>query len=221
MENLNVFVLVFVVSGGVLCALAAQILWKKNLFKHMLVLILCLMLLGGGLLAILLGLDMLEYTAIPANKPLATLYLNRKTGNQFSVRIKDYKGDEYSQDLEGDYWQLDTRLIRLSKSLPLKAGPLIRLEHLYVLNRLSDNKVNVERSVETLHRAGNKIDAWQWLKKIPRLNRLASFEINRTMKKPLENRTVYIIRLSATGLIAEKIPLATNPTNNTKRIQLD
>lgn len=89
MENLNIFVLVFVVSGGVLCALAAQILWKQNLFKHKLVLILCLMFLGGGVLDILLDLDMLEYTAIRANKPLATLYLNQRAGNQFSVRIKD------------------------------------------------------------------------------------------------------------------------------------
>ena len=215
MENLNIFVLVFVVSGGILCALAARILWKQNLIKQMLVLLPCLMFLGGGLLAILLGLGMLEYVVIPSKKPLATIYFNRKTGNQFNVRIKDYKGDEYSQDLEGDYWQLDARLIRLSKNLPLKAVPLIRLENFYVLKRLSDNTVDVQRSVETLHRAGNKINAWQWLKKVPRLNRLASFEINRTLKKPFENRTVYTISLSATGLVAKKIPLAAHSTNNT------
>ncbi len=218
MENLNIFVLVFVVSGGILCALAIQVLRKQNLFKHMLVLLPCLMILGGGFVAILLGLDMLEYTDVPSNKPLATIYFNRKTGDHFSVRVKDYKGDEYSQELEGDYWQLDARVIRLSKNLPLKAGPLIRLEHFCVLNRLPNNTVNVERSVGTLHRAANKIDAWQWLKKVPRLNRLVSFEISRTMKKPLENKAVYTISLSTRGLIAENIPLTANSTNNNKRI---
>lgn len=210
MDNLNIFVLIFVVSGGVLCAWAAKILWKHNLFKHPLVLLLCLIFMGGGLLAILLGLGMIEYAAAPADKPLATLYFSRQTGKQFSVRIKDYKGDEYFQQLEGEYWQLDARLIRFGQSLPLKAGPLARLEHFYVLNRLSDNTVNIERSVATLHREGNKIDAWRWLKKIPKLNRLASFEMTRTMKKPLKHNTVYIVSLGARGLVAENVPLTTN-----------
>lgn len=221
MENLNIFVLVFVVSGGLLCVFAAQILWKQNLFKQLFVLVLCLICLGSGVLAILLGLGMLEYTVTPANQPLATLYMNRIAGNQFSVRVKDYKGDEYTQDIEGDYWQLDARLIRPSKSLPLEAGPLIRLEHLYVLNRLSHNTINIQRSVQTLHRADNKIDAWQWLKKIPWLNRLALFEISRTMKKPFENRAVYTISLNRMGLVADRIPLTENSTKNIQQTSHD
>lgn len=218
MDNLNIFVLIFVVSGGILCALAAKILWQQNLFKHLLVLLLCLIFLGGGFLAILLGLGMLEYAAAPADKPLATLYFSRQTGNRFGVRIKDYKGGEYFQELEGEYWQLDARLIRFGQSLPLKAGPLVRLEHFYVLSRLSDNTVNVEQSVATPHREGNKIDAWRWLKKIPKLNRLASFEMSRTLKKPLKHNTVYTVSLGARGLVAENVPLLTNSTSNTKRI---
>ncbi len=214
MANLNIFVLVCMAIGAALCFLGLQILWKQRLFRHALTLLLCLSFLAAGGLTIVLGLGMLEYHTVSPNRSLATIHFKHRGGNRFSARIKDYQGGEYLQELEGDFWQLEARLIGPSKKLIPGAAPMLRFEGFYVVSRTASNTIKVERTVERLHRAGNNIDSWKWLKRLPKFDQLASLEVTRTMKKPLKDMAIYSISLARGGLVAEEISSKLQPNDN-------
>ena len=219
MENLNILTLVFIVSGGVLCVMAIRFLWKYEVFKYLPVLLLSLAFLTAGTVAIYSGLDLLEYNSIPVNKPVATVYFKRESGKRFRVHVKDYKGREYIRELEGNYWQLDSRVLSLDERLSFGLAPMFRLEYLYVLNRTSANAIRIERATEPLHPTGSKIDAGQWLKKTPWLNKLFSLHTTRTMKQPLDDLAVYTISLTKLGLVAEKTSSATGSNDDSAQIK--
>jgi hypothetical protein len=204
MENLNILTLVFVVLGGIFCVIAVRILWKQKLFKYIPALLLSLTFLAVGTLAIWSGLDLLGYESIVVNKPVATVYFKRESGKRYRAHIKDYKGHEYIRELEGNYWQLDARILSLDSRLSFGMAPKFRLENFYVLNRTSNNTISVERTSQPLHPTESKIDAGQWLKKTLWLNKIFSLHTTRTMKQPLDDLAVYTISLTNLGLVAKK-----------------
>ena len=219
MENLNTLTLIFIVSGGVLCVIALRLLWKHRVFKYLPVLLLSIVFLTGGTLAIYSGLDLLEYNSIPVDNPVATVYFKRESGKLFRVHVKDYKGREYIRELEGNYWQLDSRVLSLDERLSFGIAPMFRLEHLYVLNYTAANAIGVKRDTEPLHATGSKIDAGQWLKKTPWLNKVFSLHTTRTMKQPLDDLAVYTISLTKLGLVAEKASASTGSNDDSGQIK--
>ena len=193
-----------------MCFVAVRMLWKYKVFNQLLVLLLCLVLLGGGGLAILSGLDMASYHYLPDGKPAAVVYFRREPDGKFSAHVKDHLGHEYIQKLTGDYWQLDARVLRLNKHMFSDIEPMIRLEYFYALNVTSGRGVSIERSAELLHTSSDLLDSWPFLKKIPWIDRFISLQITSTMKKPVVDKTVYVVNLTNLGLVAEKSRVADN-----------
>ncbi len=209
MENLNTLTLALVLSGGLLCFLALKLLWKRRIFNHLLILIVCLVLLCGGAFSILAGLNFLTYLPVPNNNPLAILYFKREYENRYNLRIKDYKGGDYAQTITGDYWQLEARVVSLDKRLPLNIEPVIRLEHLYVMERTSKNGTKFKSSSKALH-IGSTIDVGKLIERVPWLGRMISFRATRTLNTPLEDVTVYTITYTPLGLIAKRTSVSEN-----------
>lgn len=193
-----------------MCFVAVRMLWKYKVFNQLLVLLLCLVFLSGGGLAIFSGLDMASYHYLSDGKPAAVVHFRRESDGQFSAHVKDHMGHEYIQKLTGDYWQLDARVLRLNKHMFRDIEPMIRLEYFYALNVTSRKAASIERSAELLHTSSDLIDSWPFLKKIPWIDRFISLQVTSTMKKPVTDKTVYIVNLTNLGLVAEKSRVADN-----------
>lgn len=211
MAQLNVYVLALFVSGGLLCVLTLRLFWKQGLIKYLPVLFLGLLLSGVGGVFIALGLGLLDYQIIPRDRTLATVYFTQTSDKSFSVQVKMSSGSQSSLTLQGDHWQVDAKTLSGDRRLPFDIQPLARLENFYVYSRSQKmQSVEIQRVPVGDRRFPVSLDTWQWLKKAPGLRALLNFEVTRTVRQPMLDKTVYRISMSNLGLVAEQthgIPL--------------
>jgi len=209
MQQLNIYVLFLFVAGGLLCVLTLRLFWKFGLFRHLPALILGLALSGTGGVFIALGLGLLDYQIVPEDKLLATVYFSQARDNAYTVRVVRADNAESSLTLRGEYWQMDARTLNGDRRLPFNIQPLARLENFYVYHRNPRNQsVEIEEVAISQRRYPVNVDTWQWLKEIPGLRALLDFEITRSVRKPIADKTVYRVSMSALGLVAEQTQAA-------------
>lgn len=118
-------------------------------------------------------------------------------------------GSESSLTLQGDHWQIDARTLNGDRRLPFDIQPVARLENFYVYSRSQQTQgVEIQRVPVGGRRYPVNLDTWQWLKQAPGLRALLDFEVTRTVRQPMLDKTVYRISMSNLGLVAEQTPTA-------------
>jgi hypothetical protein len=203
MEKLNIFTLVFNLTGGLLCFFALRLLWQYKVYGPLLISIICQIIFAGGVLAILLGLDLMRYENLAEGKSVAVAHFKQVSENQFQVKIKDNRGREYVQELTGSHWQISARVIKLDKRLAPGMRPMVDLDQFFTLASLSVNPLATHRSNQVINES-KYIDFWRLLREVAWLNKLVSFQVITSLKHPIEDMSAYTINLTDFGLTAEK-----------------
>lgn len=205
MADLNVFALFFVVAGSVFCLSALRLMWKHQLFSRLPIIIVCLILITGGVLAVAVALDLHGYQPVKADRPVAVIYVQALPGNRLRARIKDAAGDEYSTEATGTHWQVSARIFRWNnRVLPINIPTLIRLEYLRGLSISPGLAGGVDVAEKVLHQKYVNFDSWKILKSLPGLRRVISMQETITVKVPVRDATVFALNKGRFGLILDE-----------------
>lgn len=149
--------------------------------------------------------DLTSYSALPVDKPLATLSFQSEGEQRYRVTVLE-GAVERSVSLEGDLWQLDARLFGLRG-----LAELIGLESGYRLEKLSGRFLAIEqqalaqRPTAKLASSPYGIDLWRWLRLGQRDLFLFDPQALRVPYLPIANGAAYSVRLTPTGLLAEPL----------------
>lgn len=193
--------------GGALALLVAlfavRLLWRRGwlagwLYGNLVVALLAL--------AILLGLlvkELLAYGPLPdSNRPLVTLSFESLAPQQYRVTVLE-GGREREVILQGDLWRLDARMLRM-KGL----AELIGLESGYRLERLDGRYMTIEQQslqnqADLLESA--PVDFWTALRLPQRALWVLDAIPLRSSLLPIADEAVYVISLSAAGLLVQPL----------------
>lgn len=161
----------------------------------------------AGMVA-LVARDLLFYAPLPDSKPLATLSFKSLGEQQFAVALLAGVHEQEVR-LNGDLWQLDTRLLHMQG-----LATLIGLESGYRLETLSGRYLAIEQQdlarntdvplVESVF----GIDLWRWLRLAQHHAYGLDAQIVRSAPMPMVDGAVFAVRLAPTGLVAQPFNLA-------------
>lgn len=165
----------------------------------------CLVLAG---MVALVARDLLLYAPLPDNKPLVTLSFQSLGEQQFAVALLA-GAREHEVELNGDLWQLDTRLLQMQG-----VATLIGLESGYRLEKLSGRYLAIEqqdvaRNADvSLVEPVFGVDLWRWLRLAQHHEYGLGAQVVRSAPMPMADGAVFTARLAPTGLVAQLFNLA-------------
>lgn len=154
----------------------------------------------------LIAYDMLSYSALPDQHPIATISFNAVQGEStYEVTIDD-QGGERKATLDGNLWQLDVRLLEW-KGL----AAMIGLEPGYRLEKLTGRFFAIEQQQRarhahvTLANSLYGVDLWRWLRLGQHDLWVFDAQAARVDYLPIADGAVYSIALTPTGLLAQPV----------------
>ena len=164
----------------------------------------CLVLAG---MVALVARDLLLYAPLPDGKPLATLNFSAIGDQQFSVTLV-VGAQEQEVALNGDLWQLDTRLLYMQG-----LATLIGLESGYRLEKLSGRYLAIEQ--QDLARTTDVslvepvlgVDIWRWLRMVQHQAYWLDADMVRSAPMPMADGAIFAVRLAPSGLVAQPFNL--------------
>ncbi|KHL68939.1 MULTISPECIES: hypothetical protein [Pseudomonas] len=193
--------------GGALATLvtllAVRLLWRRGWLAGWLRGNLALGLLALAALLGLLVKALLAYAPLPeSNRPLVTLSFQALAPQQYQVALLEGTRERQAI-LQGDLWQLDVRMLRM-KGL----AELIGLESGYRLERLAARYMAIEQQAlqnqaDLLEDA--PLDFWHLLRLPQRSLWLLDATPLRSGQLPMADGAVYVVSLSAAGLLAQPL----------------
>ena len=193
--------------GGALATLVAllavRLLWRRGWLAGWLRGNLAVALLALAVLLGLLARGLLAYAPLPdSQRPLVTLSFQALAPQQYRVTLLEGTR-EREVILQGDLWQLDVRLLRM-KGL----AELIGLQSGYRLERLAARYMAIEQQslqnqAELLE--GTPIDFWTALRLPQRALGVLDAVPLRSGMLPMADEAVYVVSLSAAGLLAQPL----------------
>ena len=157
---------------------------------------------AAALLALLLGVNILSYSRLTAETPVAELAFRQLGPQHYAVRLRASDGEVLATQLRGDAWQIDARVIKWRG-----AATVIGLPPLYRLERLSGRYTSIEQARTTLpsvvglsREAG--LSLWDAARRIDTWLPLVDARYGSATYLPMADGARYSVSLSPTGLLA-------------------
>jgi hypothetical protein len=165
------------------------------------------------LLALLLcglGLALRSYSLLSAEAPVAGVQSRQLGPQRFGVRVDFPDGTHRSEELSGDEWQLDARVIKWApRAVELGAKPLFRVDRLSGRYRDAAQAQATLPSVAELN-ADSAIDLWQLKQRFPRWLPWIDADYGSAAFLPLVDGGRYTVTISPLGgLVARPADAAT------------
>jgi hypothetical protein len=190
--------------GMLVLWVALRILFNSSWFLGWLRGTLGLAFLAAAGLVGLIAYDLMSYSPLPVDQPLATVSFQTEGAQRFRVDLSE-NGKSRSVVLDGDLWRLDVRLFQLRG-----LAELIGLESGYRLERLAGRFQSQEQQLDLAYRTRASlgqsrygIDPWQWLHLSQRDLFLFEPRALRMTYLPMRQGATYHVRLTPTGLLVE------------------
>ncbi|MET1080136.1 MAG: hypothetical protein ABWY06_19160 [Pseudomonas sp.] len=189
--------------AGLAALVSARILFNRHWFLGWLRGTFGLAFLGLAALVGVVAYDLVSYSALPLGKPIVTLSFQAEGPQRYRVNLLEGAG-ERSVTLDGDMWQLDTRLFRW-KGL----ASLIGLEPGYRLEKLSGRFLAIEQQDLAQHaqvplaESPYDVDFWRWLRLGQHDLFLFDAQAQRVTYLPIADGAVYAVSETPTGLLAQ------------------
>ncbi|MES2820299.1 MAG: hypothetical protein V4812_15095 [Pseudomonadota bacterium] len=183
--------------------ISARILFNRHWLLGWLRGTLGLAFLGLAVLTGLVAYDLYSYSPMPQGKPLVTLSFQADGPQRYRVNLLE-GAKERNVILEGDLWQLDTRLFKW-KGL----AALIGLAPGYRLDKLSGRFLAIEQQALAQHAQLNLaesiygVDLWRWLRLGQHDLFLFDPQALRVTYLPIADGAVYAVSETPTGLLAQ------------------
>lgn len=156
---------------------------------------------GFTALVLLLGVNLLTYTRLTAERPVAQVRFSEAGPQRYMVRLQTADGRTLLTELNGDDWQLDARVVKWTG-----LGTLLGLPPLYRLERLSGRYENLQQARSQVPGVvGLSRDPGLALTDLNRYARWMPLEDARygsATYLPMANGAEYAVSLSNTGLLA-------------------
>ncbi|MCY1484261.1 hypothetical protein D9M68_178500 [compost metagenome] len=180
---------------------AARILFDRHWFLGWLRGCAGLACVAVAVLLALAGWDLGSYATLPQERPLATLSFKREAPQRYQVKVLE-GNHERTVELDGDLWQLDTRIIRW-KGL----AALLGLQPGYRLQTLGGRFFAIEEQTRAkpVELAGSSrgVDVWRWLNEGRHDLFLLEAKAGRVNFLPMADDAVFAVRHGPVGLYAE------------------
>lgn len=194
----------FIALLAVLAVLiGARILFNRHWFLGWLRGTLGLVFFAVSALIGLVAYDLYSYSPMPQGKPLVTLSFQAEGPQRYRVNLLE-GARERNLILEGDLWQLDTRLFKW-KGL----AALIGLDPGYRLEKLSGRFLAIEQQALAQHaqvslaESAYGVDLWRWLRLGQHDLYLFDPQAQRVSYLPIADGAVYAVSETPTGLLAQ------------------
>ncbi|SDN13916.1 hypothetical protein [Pseudomonas jinjuensis] len=180
---------------------AARILFDRHWFLGWLRGCAGLACVAVAVLLALAGWDLGSYATLPQERPLATLSFKREAPQRYQVKVLE-GNHERTVELDGDLWQLDTRIIRW-KGL----AALLGLQPGYRLQTLGGRFFAIEEQTRAkpvaLAGSSRGVDVWRWLNEGRHDLFLLEAKAGRVNFLPMADDAVFAVRHGPVGLYAE------------------
>lgn len=165
-----------------------------------------LALVAVAVFALLLAWDLHNFRQVLVEQPVATLAFSRLGERHFSVELVDADGNSRKDELFGELWQLDLRILKWSDQLT-RAG----LRPGYQLDRLSGRYLSLEdersqqRSVVGLNDRQTPVDAWNWIRKMQRWLPIVDAQYGGATYLPMADGALFSVGMGPTGPVARPL----------------
>lgn len=200
--ELNLVVLFVLFLGGVLCVIGVRRLIKRKYYSGS-----TLGLAGSSLIALsilffFLILNLYTYQRFTHEAPVAQLTFSQTGDKQYRVELQAHQGETRSLDLNGDEWQLDSRIIKWTG-----VATLLGLDTVYRMERISGRykDIRLERSAaRTVYdlSVNNGVDVWELSRQYQTWLPWADAVYGSATYLPMRDGAKYKVSISTTGLVA-------------------
>lgn len=195
--------LVAIVAGGILVLLALRLILKRHMLREFLAFAVALVMLTLGSLTLLAGFDLIGYSKLLEEAPVATVRFDRVGERRYRATLVDGNGEAHQSILAGDQWQLDVRIIRWHDRIAgLGVKPQYRLDRLSGRYSSSRDEVNGPRSVYDFNDSRYGIDTWQLARKVPALKALVDTQYGSGTFLPMVDAGIFRVTINSAGLVA-------------------
>ncbi len=198
------------VAVGIVAAALALFGLKLLLRRHWIVAWLRgtvgLALVAAALFGLLLAWDLHNFRQVLSERPVATLAFSRLGERHFAVELVDADGNSRKEELHGELWQLDLRMLKWSDALT-RAG----LRPGYRLDRLGGRYLSIEdersqqRSVIDLDTRDSPVDAWQWIRSAQRWLPIVDAQYGGATYLPMADGALYSVGMGPSGPVARPL----------------
>jgi hypothetical protein len=164
------------------------------------------LLLAAAAASFFIALNLYTYQRFTREAPIAELNFKRTAPQQFRALLTPEQGSSQVLDLEGDEWQLDARVLKLTGF-----ATLIGVDGAYKLERLSGRYRNVERersgprTVHPLAGAGPGLDTWALVLRYGEWLPLVDAVYGNAAYLPMADGARFEVSIGTQGLIARPI----------------
>lgn len=150
--------------------------------------------------------DLHSYDQVLSEQPIATLTFNRIEPQLYGVTLVFPNSREQREELSGDLWQLDVKVLKWSTylaKLGLKPG--------YRLDRISGRYLSFEdeqkkpRSVVGLSHEKTMLDTWYWLSQINQRFTVLDAQYGSAAYLPMADGAMFTVNLGPSGLVAKPL----------------
>jgi hypothetical protein len=176
---------------------------RKRFMRSGLHLLLTLATAATAALALALSLHLYTYSRLTAEQSVGKVFISQFGPQQFHVDLLIPDQAPRSFVIDGDEWQLDSRVLKWKGY-----AQLLGMDALYRLDRLSGRYSDV-RQARTLAQTAydlaedrSPLDLWAWAQKNPRWLPWVDAHYGSATFLPLADKAEYQISLTQSGLIA-------------------
>ena len=151
--------------------------------------------------------NLYTYQALTRETPVAEIAFTRVADHRYMASLRTPDGRIRDYELRGDEWQLDARMIKWQG-----IGALLGLDPLYRLDRLGGRFSEIETAraaPPSLHDLSDEpgLDVWRLARDCP--IGLIDAAYGSGVFLPMAHRFRYQVNMTASGLVARRLPPAT------------
>jgi hypothetical protein len=191
--------------GLFLAYLAAKLLLKGNWLLGWLRGMLGVALLAGVILLACVAFDIYSYRQLQVEQNIATISFRQLDQQHFTATFVESNGSQQLFELQGDQWQLDSRIIKwhgIISRMGMKTG--YRLERISGRYLSLDDERTKARSAHELAQRIAGVDVWNWLKEF-NADHIIDARYGNSTFLPMVDGGQYQISVSTSGLLARPI----------------
>lgn len=165
-----------------------------------------LALVAVAVFALLLAWDLHNFRQVLVEQPVATLAFSRLGERHFSVELVDADGNSRKEELFGELWQLDLRILKWSDPLT-RAGlrPGYRLDRLGGRYLSLEDERNQQRSVVGLDQQNPYVDAWSWIRQVQRWIPIVDAQYGGSTYLPMADGAMFGVGMGPSGPVAKPL----------------
>jgi len=200
--GVQILAVALVILAAVMLYIAAKTLFTKDWFMKWLRGSLGILAVASTALSAVVAFNLIHYSTVEEGQVIATLRFSEVAHQEFDVELVDKKNNKHLYRLNGDQWQLDVRLIKVSAWFD---GDLPS----YKLDRLSGRYLSLEQEnmdQRTAHDLLGKqlVDTWPWFANKKWLGFIQA-KYGTATYMPMAEGAIYQVRLFHDGLDASPV----------------